>query len=205
MRRPSSDYHSTETPREEGPSNLLSVRSRPALSRGFFHTPPRRPTSKPRGCRRRRWWPWTPSSAVRPGSTTTTGGTLRIKCLLAGAGIMRGRRGEATAATSRGPEGRCNAAPDAGGSGQADGWWTRDTDSDNFEGTLRQGAVLDQAMSALLADLEPRGLLMQTLVVLGIELGRTPRINENDGRGHRRQLNLTRRTVAQHHPAEHYR
>ena len=46
--------------------------------------------------------------------------------------------------------------------------------SDNFEGTPRQAAVLDQAMSALLADLQPKGLLHQTLVVLGTEFGRTP-------------------------------
>ena len=34
------------------------------------------------------------------------------------------------------------------------GW---DTHSDNFEGTPRQAAVLDQAMSTLLADLQARG------------------------------------------------
>ena len=37
-------------------------------------------------------------------------------------------------------------------------------------------------MSALLADLHAKGLLAQTLVVLGTEFGRTPRINDNDGR-----------------------
>ena len=58
-------------------------------------------------------------------------------------------------------------------------------------------------MSVLLADLQTKGLLNQTLAVLGTVLGHTPPINDNDGRGHRRQLNLTRRTVAQHHPAEH--
>ncbi len=36
-------------------------------------------------------------------------------------------------------------------------------------------------MSALLADLQAKGLLHQTLVVLGSEFGRTPRINDNDG------------------------
>ena len=35
------------------------------------------------------------------------------------------------------------------------------------EGTPRQAAVLDQAMSALLADIQAKGLLDQTLVVLG--------------------------------------
>ena len=59
-----------------------------------------------------------------------------------------------------------------------------DTHSDNCEGTPRQAAVLDQAMSALLAELHVKGLLDQTLVVLGIEIGRTPRIIDNDGRDH---------------------
>ena len=39
-------------------------------------------------------------------------------------------------------------------------------------------------MIAPLADLQPKGLLDQTLVVLGTEFGRTPRINDNDGREH---------------------
>ena len=39
--------------------------------------------------------------------------------------------------------------------------------------------VLDQAMSALLADLQAKGLLDQ-LVALGSEFGRTLRINDND-------------------------
>ena len=59
------------------------------------------------------------------------------------------------------------------------GW---ETHSDRFEGTPRQAAVLDQAMSALLADLQAKGLLDQMLVVLGTEFGYTPRINDNDGR-----------------------
>jgi uncharacterized protein (DUF1501 family) len=45
-------------------------------------------------------------------------------------------------------------------------------------------ANLDQAVSALLADLAKRGLLDQTLVVLVSEFGRTPKINQNDGRDH---------------------
>ena len=46
------------------------------------------------------------------------------------------------------------------------------------------GSSKDQAMSALLADLQAKGLLDQTLVVLGTEFGRTPRINDADGRDH---------------------
>ncbi len=59
-----------------------------------------------------------------------------------------------------------------------------DTHSDNFEGTPKKSAVLDQAMSTLLADLQAKGLLDKTLVVLGTEFGRTPRINDRDGRDH---------------------
>ncbi len=43
-------------------------------------------------------------------------------------------------------------------------------------------------MSALPADLQTKGLLDQTLVVLGTEFGRTPRINDNDGRDHDKEL-----------------
>jgi uncharacterized protein (DUF1501 family) len=39
-------------------------------------------------------------------------------------------------------------------------------------------------MSTLLADLSSKGLLKQTLVVLATEFGRTPQINENNGRDH---------------------
>lgn len=41
--------------------------------------------------------------------------------------------------------------------------------------------VLDQALSALLTDLDERGLLDNTLVVVTGEFGRTPRINQNQG------------------------
>ena len=47
-----------------------------------------------------------------------------------------------------------------------------------------QAAIRDQAVRALLADLQTNGLRDQTLVVLGTEFGRTPRINSNDGRDH---------------------
>lgn len=43
---------------------------------------------------------------------------------------------------------------------------------------------LDQAFSALISDLETRGLLDQTLVVLTGEFGRTPRMNDLAGRDH---------------------
>ena len=42
----------------------------------------------------------------------------------------------------------------------------------------------DQTYTALLEDLEARGLLDETLVVVMSEMGRTPRINGNGGRDH---------------------
>jgi hypothetical protein len=63
-----------------------------------------------------------------------------------------------------------------------DGW---DTHSRNFEAL--QGELLpmlDQGLSALLEDLQQRGLLEQTLVVVLGEFGRTPRINAAAGRDH---------------------
>lgn len=48
----------------------------------------------------------------------------------------------------------------------------------------RHGWMLDQALSALLDDLQGRGLLDSTLVVAVGEFGRTPKINEKAGRDH---------------------
>jgi uncharacterized protein (DUF1501 family) len=43
---------------------------------------------------------------------------------------------------------------------------------------------LDQAFAALINDLEHRGMLDSTLVLLTTEFGRTPRINKTAGRDH---------------------
>ncbi|TXT23497.1 MAG: hypothetical protein FD138_3228 [Planctomycetota bacterium] len=43
---------------------------------------------------------------------------------------------------------------------------------------------MDQSLSALIEDLDQRGLLDSTLVVAMGEFGRTPRINANAGRDH---------------------
>jgi uncharacterized protein (DUF1501 family) len=43
---------------------------------------------------------------------------------------------------------------------------------------------LDQALSALLVDLDERGLLDETLVVAMGEMGRTPQANKSWGRNH---------------------
>ena len=42
----------------------------------------------------------------------------------------------------------------------------------------------DQACSALLFDLDQRGLLAETVVAVVAEMGRTPRINRRGGRDH---------------------
>jgi hypothetical protein len=64
-----------------------------------------------------------------------------------------------------------------------DPYW--DTHSNNFS-QLRQVNLpyLDQTYSALLEDLEQRGLLDETLVVMMSDFGRTPRVNGAAGRDH---------------------
>ena len=63
-----------------------------------------------------------------------------------------------------------------------DGW---DTHSKNFEALKSELLpMLDQSLSALLADLAERGTLDQTLVVVMGEFGRTPKINAAAGRDH---------------------
>ena len=59
------------------------------------------------------------------------------------------------------------------------GW---DTHDNNFEAVANNCADIDKALSALLLDLEMRGLLKETMVVLTSEFGRTPNINPRDGR-----------------------
>ena len=59
-----------------------------------------------------------------------------------------------------------------------------DTHNANFTRVPELCDELDTAMSTLLNDLETRGMLQDTLVVLTTEFGRTPDINANDGRDH---------------------
>jgi len=63
-----------------------------------------------------------------------------------------------------------------------DGW---DTHTRNFpimkEFNLPQ---FDQTLSGLMGDLDARGLLDETLIVVLSEMGRTPKINGNGGRDH---------------------
>ncbi len=61
------------------------------------------------------------------------------------------------------------------------GW---DTHTNNFQAVEGLAGTLDKALGALLKDLERRGMLEETMVVLCTEFGRTPYVNENDGRDH---------------------
>jgi hypothetical protein len=61
------------------------------------------------------------------------------------------------------------------------GW---DTHNDNFTAVERLSKPLDQGFSGLLTDLSAQGMLSETLVVWMSEFGRTPNINENNGRDH---------------------
>jgi hypothetical protein len=64
-----------------------------------------------------------------------------------------------------------------------DGGW--DTHADNFKALKeRKLPVLDRAYSALLEDLDGRGLLESTLVVWCGDFGRTPKVNNRAGRDH---------------------
>ncbi|MEA3211366.1 MAG: hypothetical protein QOE70_4423 [Chthoniobacter sp.] len=61
------------------------------------------------------------------------------------------------------------------------GW---DTHTNNHQGVAARAAVLDRALSALLADLEERGLLATTMVAVVSEFGRSPELDGNAGRNH---------------------
>ncbi len=67
----------------------------------------------------------------------------------------------------------------------AKGWLTWDTHTENFP---RQEQMLlpefDRAYSALLTDMDQRGLLKNTLVIAMAEFGRTPKVNFLGGRDH---------------------
>jgi hypothetical protein len=52
------------------------------------------------------------------------------------------------------------------------------------QGIQRQMRSFDQAYAALITDLDQRGLLGSTLVMVTTEFGRTPKINKDNGRDH---------------------
>jgi hypothetical protein len=55
------------------------------------------------------------------------------------------------------------------------------------EGNIEECAKVDQPIAALLEDLAQRGLLEDTLVLWGGEFGRTPMVENGDGRNHHPQ------------------
>jgi hypothetical protein len=63
------------------------------------------------------------------------------------------------------------------------GW---DTHSSNFPALRNMLPIVDQAIYQLVTDLVDRGLYDDTMIVMGGEFGRTPRIGDQtpDGRGH---------------------
>jgi uncharacterized protein (DUF1501 family) len=61
------------------------------------------------------------------------------------------------------------------------GW---DFHNDLTAGMRRQMPALDQALAALIQDLDSRGLLQRTLIIVSSEFGRTPKINQTAGRDH---------------------
>lgn len=61
------------------------------------------------------------------------------------------------------------------------GW---DTHIDNAEGQAAQMALLDPALSALIRGLKARDLYDDTILLVGTEFGRTPKLNLTEGRDH---------------------
>ncbi|MFO0426792.1 MAG: DUF1501 domain-containing protein [Planctomyces sp.] len=59
-----------------------------------------------------------------------------------------------------------------------------DSHGQNFDLVRDHGPKLDQAVSALVLDLEERGMLNDVTILVWGEFGRTPRINEGAGRDH---------------------
>ena len=51
-------------------------------------------------------------------------------------------------------------------------------------GFNKQGPELDKAFASLISDLDERGMLDSTLVMMSSEFGRTPKINKDSGRDH---------------------
>ena len=62
------------------------------------------------------------------------------------------------------------------------GGWDHHQNIENAFST--QGSILDQALASLISDLDDRGLLDSTLVMVNSEFGRTPKINKDAGRDH---------------------
>lgn len=59
-----------------------------------------------------------------------------------------------------------------------------DTHAFHYKGIETQMPVLDIALAGLITDLDQRGLLDSTLVIVNSEFGRTPKVNAGGGRDH---------------------
>ncbi len=59
-----------------------------------------------------------------------------------------------------------------------------DTHHENFDFHIEQLGEIDRTFATLLDDLDQRGMLSSTLVIVNSEFGRTPTINRNYGRDH---------------------
>lgn len=64
-----------------------------------------------------------------------------------------------------------------------------DAHGQNFDLVRDHGTKLDQCLSALIDDLDVRGMLDDVTIVVWGEFGRTPKINNNAGRDHWAQVN----------------
>lgn len=65
--------------------------------------------------------------------------------------------------------------------------YTWDHHNKVVDGHKTEAAKVDQPIAALLEDLDRRGMLEETLVLWGAEFGRTPTVENGDGRGHHPQ------------------
>jgi hypothetical protein len=65
--------------------------------------------------------------------------------------------------------------------------YTWDHHTKNNDGLVKECAKVDKPIAGLLTDLARRGLLEDTLVVWGAEFGRTPTVENTDGRNHHPQ------------------
>lgn len=63
-------------------------------------------------------------------------------------------------------------------------WGGWDTHEDNFRGLRTQLPAFDMGLSALIEDLDQRGMLQDVAIVVWGEFGRTPKINAKAGRDH---------------------
>ncbi len=62
--------------------------------------------------------------------------------------------------------------------------WDQHVDIFDAQRLPARAGILDKALATLIQDLSQKGLLKTTLIALGTEFGRSPKINQNGGRDH---------------------